>query len=52
MATDLSMDPEYQLFVGSKCYEAAYELLVSEALKDQESDQLAQVLRRLGKHPQ
>ncbi|XP_019952424.1 erythroid differentiation-related factor 1 isoform X2 [Paralichthys olivaceus] len=48
MATDLAMDPEYQLFVSSKCYEAAYELLVSEALKDQESDQLAQVLRRLG----
>ncbi|XP_060943592.1 erythroid differentiation-related factor 1 isoform X1 [Limanda limanda] len=48
MATELSIDPEYQLFVSSKCYEAAYELLVSEPLKDQESDQLAQVLRRLG----
>ncbi|KAK2824418.1 hypothetical protein Q5P01_021593 [Channa striata] len=48
MATDLAMDPEYQLFVSSKCYEAAYELLVSEVLKDQASDQLAQVRKRLG----
>nr|XP_046258040.1 erythroid differentiation-related factor 1 isoform X2 [Scatophagus argus] len=48
MATDLATDPEYQLFVSSKCYEAAYELLVSEALKDHTSDQLAQVLKRLG----
>ncbi|XP_041866613.1 erythroid differentiation-related factor 1 isoform X2 [Melanotaenia boesemani] len=48
MATDLAMDPEYQLFVSSKCYEAAYELLVSEALKDHTSDQLSQVLKRLG----
>ncbi|XP_019124816.2 erythroid differentiation-related factor 1 [Larimichthys crocea] len=48
MATDLATDPEYQLFVSSKCYEAAYELLVSEALKDHASDQLAQVLKRLG----
>uniref|UniRef100_A0A7N6FCF2 Erythroid differentiation regulatory factor 1 n=1 Tax=Anabas testudineus TaxID=64144 RepID=A0A7N6FCF2_ANATE len=48
MATDLAMDPEYQLFVSSKCYEAAYELLVSEALKDQAPDQLAQVHKRLG----
>lgn len=48
MATDLAMDPEYQLFVSSKCYEAAYELLISEALKDHTSDQLAQVLKRLG----
>lgn len=48
MATDLSMDPEYLLFVSSKCYEAAYELLVSDALKDHTSDQLAQVLKRLG----
>ncbi|KAM9365535.1 erythroid differentiation-related factor 1 [Pholidichthys leucotaenia] len=48
MATDLAMDPEYQLFVSSKCYEAAYELLVSEALKDHTSEQLAQVLKRLG----
>lgn len=48
MAADLAMDPEYQLFVSSKCYEAAYELLVSEALKDHASDQLAQVLKRLG----
>ncbi|XP_071336443.1 erythroid differentiation-related factor 1 isoform X1 [Trachinotus anak] len=48
MATDLAMDPEYQLFVSSKCYEAAFELLDSEALKDNASDQLAQVLKRLG----
>uniref|UniRef100_A0A672GJY5 Erythroid differentiation regulatory factor 1 n=1 Tax=Salarias fasciatus TaxID=181472 RepID=A0A672GJY5_SALFA len=48
MATDLAMDPEYQLFVSSKCYEASYELLVSEALKDHTSEQLAQVLKRLG----
>lgn len=48
MATDLAMDPEYQLFVSSKCYEAAYELLVSEPLKDLTSDQLSQVLKRLG----
>ncbi|KAM9847832.1 erythroid differentiation-related factor 1 [Aulostomus maculatus] len=48
MATDLAMDPEYQLFVSCKCYEAAYELLISEALKENSSDQLAQVLKRLG----
>lgn len=48
MATDLAMDPEYQLFVSSKCYEAAYELIVSEVFKDLASDQLAQVLKRLG----
>ncbi|XP_072246949.1 erythroid differentiation-related factor 1 isoform X1 [Leuresthes tenuis] len=48
MATDLAMDPEYQLFVSSKCYEAAYELLISEALKGHTTDQLSQVLKRLG----
>lgn len=48
MATDLAMDPEYQLFVSSKCYEATYELLISDALKDHTSEQLAQVLKRLG----
>lgn len=48
MATDLATDPEYQLFVSIKCYEAAYELLVSDALKDHSPDQLAQVLKRLG----
>ncbi|XP_028279587.1 erythroid differentiation-related factor 1 [Parambassis ranga] len=48
MATDLAMDPEYQLIISCKCYEAAYELLVSRALKDHSSDQLAQVLKRLG----
>lgn len=44
MATDLAMDPEYQLFISSKCYEAAYDLLVS----DHDSDQLGRVLKRLG----
>ncbi|KAM9727911.1 erythroid differentiation-related factor 1 [Menidia menidia] len=48
MATDLAMDPEYQLFVSSKCYEATYELLVSEALRDHTTDQLSPVLKRLG----
>ncbi|KAM4730424.1 erythroid differentiation-related factor 1 [Anableps anableps] len=48
MATDLAMDPEYQLFVSCRCYEAAHELLISEVLKDRSSDQLSQVLKRLG----
>lgn len=48
MATDLATDPEYQLSVSCKCYEAAYDLLVSEAVKDHVSDQLSQVLKRLG----
>lgn len=48
MATDLATDPEYQLFVSLKCYEAAYDLLISDALKDNASAQLAQVLKRLG----
>uniref|UniRef100_A0A3P9JE11 Erythroid differentiation regulatory factor 1 n=1 Tax=Oryzias latipes TaxID=8090 RepID=A0A3P9JE11_ORYLA len=48
MVTDLAMDPEYQLFVSSKCYEAAHELLISEALRDDNSDQLPQLLKRLG----
>ncbi|XP_061915162.1 erythroid differentiation-related factor 1-like isoform X2 [Entelurus aequoreus] len=48
MATDLATDPEYQLFVSGKCYEAAYELLVSHTLKEDAPDQLAQVLKRLG----
>ncbi|KAM4598994.1 LOW QUALITY PROTEIN: erythroid differentiation-related factor 1 [Fundulus diaphanus] len=48
MATDLAMDPEYQLFVSCRCYEAAHELLISGLLKDQSSDQLPQVLKRLG----
>lgn len=42
------MDPEYQLFVSCRCYEAAHDMLTSEVLKDQSSDQLSQVLRRLG----
>ncbi|KAM4607022.1 erythroid differentiation-related factor 1 isoform 2-T2 [Polymixia lowei] len=48
MATDLATDPEYQLFVSSKCYEAGYDLLTSEAVKDHGLEQLAQVLKRLG----
>ncbi|XP_030632021.1 erythroid differentiation-related factor 1 [Chanos chanos] len=48
MATDLGTDPEYQLFVSSKCYEAAHDLLTSEELKELGSDQLGQVLKRLG----
>uniref|UniRef100_A0A3P9P637 Erythroid differentiation regulatory factor 1 n=1 Tax=Poecilia reticulata TaxID=8081 RepID=A0A3P9P637_POERE len=48
MATDLAMDPEYQLFVSCRCYEAAHEMLTTEVLKDQSSDQLSQVLKRLG----
>lgn len=48
MATDLATDPEYQLVVSLKCYEAAHELLVSEVLKDHAPDQLNHVLKRLG----
>lgn len=48
MATDLATDPEYQLFISSKCYEAAYDILTSEALKDLSPEKLAQVLKRLG----
>lgn len=48
MATDLATDPEYQLVVSLKCYEAAHELLVSEALKELAPDQLNHVLKRLG----
>lgn len=48
MATDLGTDPEYQLVVSLKCYEAAHELLVSEALKEQAPDQLSHLLKRLG----
>lgn len=48
MATDLATDPEYQLFVSSKCYEAANDILTSETLKDMNPEKLAQVLKRLG----
>ncbi|XP_048864932.1 erythroid differentiation-related factor 1 isoform X2 [Brienomyrus brachyistius] len=48
MATDLATDPEYQLFVSCKCYEAAFELLTSSNLKTQRPNQLAQILKRLG----
>uniref|UniRef100_A0A4W4H3Y6 Erythroid differentiation regulatory factor 1 n=1 Tax=Electrophorus electricus TaxID=8005 RepID=A0A4W4H3Y6_ELEEL len=48
MATDLATDPEYQLFVSSKCYEAAHDLLTSEPLRDLGVEKLAQVLKRLG----
>ncbi|XP_066549130.1 erythroid differentiation-related factor 1 isoform X2 [Amia ocellicauda] len=48
LATDLATDPEYQLTVSCKCYEAAHELLTSGDLKEQSPEQLAQVLKRLG----
>ncbi|XP_051503114.1 erythroid differentiation-related factor 1-like isoform X2 [Myxocyprinus asiaticus] len=48
MATDLATDPEYQLIVSSKCYEAAHDLLTSGVLKDLGQEQLGQVLKRLG----
>ncbi|XP_694764.4 erythroid differentiation-related factor 1 isoform X2 [Danio rerio] len=48
MATDLALDPEYQLIVSCKCYEAAHDLLTSGVLKDQAQEQLGQVLKRLG----
>ncbi|MBN3290067.1 EDRF1 factor, partial [Polypterus senegalus] len=48
LATDMATDPEYQLTVSCKCYEAVYDLLVSLNLKDQHPDQLNQVLKRLG----
>ncbi|XP_051578046.1 erythroid differentiation-related factor 1-like isoform X1 [Myxocyprinus asiaticus] len=48
MATDLATDPEYQLIISSKCYEAAHDLLTSEVLKDLGQEQLGQVLKRLG----
>ncbi|TRY91789.1 hypothetical protein DNTS_021912 [Danionella cerebrum] len=48
MATDLALDPEYQLIVSSKCYEAAHDLLTSGALKELGQEQLGQVLKRLG----
>lgn len=48
MATDLATDPEYQLFVSSKCYEAAHDILTSEGLKELSPEKLAQVLKRLG----
>ena len=48
MATDLATDPEYQLIVSSKCYEASYELLTADVVKEQGAEQLGQVLKRLG----
>ncbi|XP_026142329.1 erythroid differentiation-related factor 1-like isoform X3 [Carassius auratus] len=48
MATDLASDPEYQLIVSCKCYEAAHDLLTSGVLKDLGQEQLGQVLKRLG----
>ncbi|KAL2083123.1 hypothetical protein ACEWY4_020896 [Coilia grayii] len=47
VATDLSGDCEYQLLVSSKCYEAAHELLTSEALM---SGPLAEVAEQQGAH--
>lgn len=52
MATDLAMDPEYLLFVSSKCYEAAHELLVSDFLKEHAADRSAGPgAQTAGKHP-
>uniref|UniRef100_A0AAY4DUY5 Erythroid differentiation regulatory factor 1 n=1 Tax=Denticeps clupeoides TaxID=299321 RepID=A0AAY4DUY5_9TELE len=48
MATDLGSDPEYQLFISSKCYEAANDLLTSGSLQGLQPEQLEQVLKRLG----
>ncbi|XP_059375892.1 erythroid differentiation-related factor 1 isoform X1 [Carassius carassius] len=48
MATDLASDPEYQLIVSCKCYEAAHDLLTSGVLKNLGQEQLGQVLKRLG----
>ncbi|KAI7804958.1 putative erythroid differentiation-related factor 1, partial [Triplophysa rosa] len=48
MATDLATDPEYQLIISCKCYEAAHDLLTSGVLKDLGQEQLGQVLKRLG----
>ncbi|KAG9341859.1 hypothetical protein JZ751_018583 [Albula glossodonta] len=48
LVTDLAMDPEYQLFVSSKCYEAGHELLTSGDLKKRSPEQLTQLLKRLG----
>ncbi|XP_036402588.1 erythroid differentiation-related factor 1 isoform X2 [Megalops cyprinoides] len=48
LVTDLAMDPEYQLFVSCKCYEAGYELLTSDDLRKHGSEQLRQLQKRLG----
>lgn len=48
MATDLATDPEYQLIVSSKCYEASHDLLTSEVVGGQGAELLAQVLKRRG----
>uniref|UniRef100_H3A848 Erythroid differentiation regulatory factor 1 n=1 Tax=Latimeria chalumnae TaxID=7897 RepID=H3A848_LATCH len=47
-ATDLSTDLEYQLSVSCKCYEAAHEFLLSCDGNDQKTEQLTQVLKRMG----
>lgn len=47
-ATDLSTDLECQLSVSCKCYEAAYEILLFSNLKNQNSEQRIQVLKRMG----
>ena len=48
MARELASEPEYQLFVSRKCYEAAHELLTSGAVKEHGPEQQPQVLKRLG----
>ncbi|XP_058882199.1 erythroid differentiation-related factor 1 isoform X3 [Acipenser ruthenus] len=48
MATELATDPEHQLSVSCKCYEAVHDLVVSGDFKEQSPEQLNQVLKRLG----
>ncbi|MBN3287831.1 EDRF1 factor, partial [Polyodon spathula] len=48
MITELATDPEHQLSVSCKCYEAVRDLVVSGDFKEQSPEQLNQVLKRLG----
>ncbi|KAK1164404.1 erythroid differentiation-related factor 1-like isoform X1 [Acipenser oxyrinchus oxyrinchus] len=48
MVTELATDPEHQLSVSCKCYEAVHDLVVSGDFKEQSPEQLNQVLKRLG----
>ncbi|MGH0161536.1 UNVERIFIED_CONTAM: hypothetical protein FKN15_069690 [Acipenser sinensis] len=45
---ELATDPEHQLSVSCKCYEAVHDLVVSGDFKEQSPEQLNQVLKRLG----
>ncbi|XP_062988856.1 erythroid differentiation-related factor 1 isoform X2 [Elgaria multicarinata webbii] len=47
-ATDLSTDLECQLSISCKCYEAANEILLFSNLKEQNPEQHAQVMKRMG----